>query len=160
MHSDYSTAQLTQAPPETTNTAPHLNQKKTNENRAQTTTTLVRPRSPPPTMGRDQHNLVQRALLTSTLLTLATATLCHLSTSQLYHLPNSATMTIRTQSSSVKTRAAKADALATLRPRRDVAATHGLHEARASTPTLPSSISLAYSLMGDWRCLEREDKMT
>jgi hypothetical protein len=59
---------------------------------------------------------VRRALLTSTLLTLTTATLCHLSTSQLYHLPNSATMTIRMRSSSVKTRAAKADALATLRP--------------------------------------------
>ena len=42
----------------------------------------------------------------------------------------------------------------------DIAATHGLHEARASTPTLPSSISLAYALMGDWRCSEREDKNT
>ncbi len=61
---------------------------------------------------------MRQALLTSTLLTLATATSCHLSTSQLYHLPDSATMTICTRSSSVKTRAAKADALATLRPRR------------------------------------------
>ncbi len=59
---------------------------------------------------------MRRALLTSTLLTLATATSCHLSMSQLYHLPNSAAMTICTRSSSVKTRAAKADALATLRP--------------------------------------------
>ena len=104
------------APPVTTNTAPHLNQKKTNKNRAQTTTTRARSRSPPPTMGRDQHNLVRRALLTSTLLTLTTATSCHLSTSQLYHLPDSATMTICMRSLSVKTRAAKADAFATLRP--------------------------------------------
>jgi hypothetical protein len=38
-------------PPVTTNTAPHLNQKKTNKNRAQTTTTRARPRPPPPTVG-------------------------------------------------------------------------------------------------------------
>jgi hypothetical protein len=39
------------APPVATNTAPHLNQKKTNENRAQTTTMQARRRPPPPTMG-------------------------------------------------------------------------------------------------------------